>query len=94
MPILPFGSSIELTVSYDKNELISGKEGIVWATYEKRQAEIISNARLTLQISSEMLEVHSSIKKLLLIKVATGDEFNEAVDYIWKSDSGLRLKPD
>ena len=94
LPNLPFGSSLYITISFDEDEFISGKDGIVWATYFSRQAEIIRNALLALQINSEIHEIQSSNETMLLIKVTSKKEINDAVDFIWRGSSGLRLKPD
>ena len=31
-PEIPFGSNVELSISFDENDFLSGKEGIVWAS--------------------------------------------------------------
>ena len=94
IPKIPLGSNIELTISFDENEFISGKDGIVWATYNIRQAEIICNALSTLQISNEIQKNCFSNNEIYLIKTANIREIEDAIDFIWKSESGLRLKPD
>ena len=94
LPNFPIGSSVEITISFNENEFISGKDGVVWATYNSRQAEIIRNALLALQINSEIHEIQSSNDNIHLIKVTSEKEINDAVDFIWRGSSGLRLKPD
>ncbi len=93
-PSLPIGSSVVITISLNEDEFISGKDGIVWATYNIRQAEIIRNALLALHINSEISEFPFSNDNMHLIKVTNEKEINDAVDFIWRSSSGLRLKPD
>ncbi len=95
LPGIPIGSSFEITIAFDENEFISGRNGIVWATYDLKQAEIIRNALLALQINTEIIKkVHSTNSKVYLMKAANENEIEDAVDFIWKSGSGLRLKPD
>ena len=68
-PEVPHGSNLEITISFDDTEFLSGKNRIVWATYDLRQAEIIQSSLLAQHISSEvqqidfMEEILSSIKK-------------------------------
>lgn len=93
-PELPFDSSIEFLISYETNELLSGKNGIVWATYDKRQVEIIQNALLAQHINSEIELMSSSYDSLYMIKIIHEKEINAAMDFIWRSKTGLRLKPD
>ncbi len=94
LPMLPIGSSVLITISFNEDEFIYGKEGIVWATYNIRQAEIIRNALLELYINSEIHEVPFFNDNMHLIKVTNLEEINDAADFIWRSGSGLRLKPD
>ena len=94
LPKIPMGSTIEFTIMFDENEFISGKNGIVWATYDRRQAEIICSALMAIQISTETKRIYNSNDEILLIKAANNNEIEEAIEFIWKSESGLRLKPD
>ena len=93
-PEIPFGSSLELTISFDENDFISGKDGNVWATYDLRQAEIIQNTLLAQNINSEIGNVNLGWKQLILMKITNQSDVKDAIDFIWKSDNGLRLKPD
>jgi len=92
-PELPLGSSMELTISVDENVFLSGKDGIVWATYDLRQAEIIQSTLLAQHISSEVKNFDSS-DAIFLLKIINETDANEAIDFIWRNDGGLRLKPD
>ena len=51
---LPLGSSLDFTITFDEEEFLTGKNGIVWGTIDSRQAEIIQNALAAMQISSEI----------------------------------------
>lgn len=93
-PELPAGSSIELIISFDNSEFISGKSGIVWATYDARQAEIIQSALLAQNISSEIKITVPDEQKIFLIKINNPADVNESIEFVWRSKTGLRLKPD
>lgn len=93
-PELPDEYEIELTISLNHDDFLSGKNGIVWATYDIRQAEIIRNTLLAQNINAEINNVNIGNEKLFLIKVTNQSDKNDAIDFIWKSDSGLQLKPD
>ena len=58
---LPDGCRVEVAIFYDEEDFLSGKNGIVWATYDIRQAEILYRALLAQNINAE-------IQKLILKK--------------------------
>lgn len=91
---LPNGSTIELLISFDENNFLSGTDGVVWATYDLRQAEIIQSTLLVQHINSEIKKFSIENVKLFLIIITDQMETKVASDFIWKSDYGLRLKPD
>ena len=91
---IPLGSNVELSVSFDENEFISGKNGIVWATYDLRQAEVIKEALLSLKVNAVIQNRPSTIQTVYLLKVTDENDIRESIDFIWKSKSGLRLQPD
>lgn len=95
-PQLPNGSSIELTISFDENNFLTGKDGIVWATYDVRQAEIIQNTLLAQQINCEVksISLEPEVKRFFLLSIINEDDIKISADFIWRRDSGLRLKPD
>ncbi|MDP2235240.1 MAG: hypothetical protein Q8J88_02295 [Bacteroidales bacterium] len=93
-PKLPEGTALELTVSFDEDSLISGNNGIVWATKDMLQAEIIFNALFVQKIDAEIVEVELENNSLFLIKITKEKDIKEVIEFISKSDSGLRLKPD
>jgi hypothetical protein len=41
---LPFGRGVRLSIEYNEIDFKSGSNGIVWATYNKDQAETILGA--------------------------------------------------
>jgi len=97
-PQLPDGTNIHLSISFDENNFLLGIDGIVWATYDSRQAEIIHDTLLAQNISCEVkriaFENELELKSMFLISITNEREINMAIDFIWKSESGLRLKPD
>jgi hypothetical protein len=93
-PNLPDTIKVELSISFDENELLSGKDGIVWGSYDLRQAEIIQNSLLAQNINSIISKIESSIKTIYLIRIILIEDINAAKDFIWENDGGLRLKPD
>ena len=94
LPELPNGIKIELNISFEENDFLLGMNGIVWATYDLRQAEIIQNAMLAQHINSEIKKIYLVGKQILLISITNAIDVYDAIDFIWKSNSGLRLKPD
>lgn len=93
-PEVPHGSNIEITISFDDTEFLSGKNGIVWATYDSRQAEIIQSSLLAQHISSEVRRIDFMEDIMFVIKITNEIDVNGAIEFIWKSKNGLRLKPD
>lgn len=93
-PDLQEDSSLEITISFDENDFLSGKNGIVWATYDLRQAEIIQNSLLAQHINSEVKKINLIGNIFFALKISNESEVNDSINFIWKSKSGLRLKPD
>lgn len=94
IPELPTGTPLDIEVSLNEKVLLSGNHGIVWATYNMRQAEVISNALLAQNIASAIGRVELEDNVLLLIKIHQISDVAEAMDFIWRKEDGLRLKPD
>lgn len=94
IPELPTGTPLDIEVSLNEKVLLSGNLGIVWATYNMRQAEVISNALLAQNIASAIGRVELEDNVLLLIKIHQISDVAEAMDFIWRKEDGLRLKPD
>lgn len=93
-PDLPSSIKVELTVSFKENDLLLGSDGIVWGTRDLQQAEIIQSSLLAQHISSEVESIVLTEKKLFTIRITNENDINDAIDFIWQSRSGLRLKPD
>lgn len=93
-PEIPSNTYIDITFSIDENDFLLGNNGIVWATYDLRQSEIIQNALLAQHISSQVKTIAFEEIKLFLISITNEKDINDAIDFIWKAKSGLRLKPD
>ena len=94
IPELPEGTQLDIEISFKENLLLSGKDGIVWATFDFRQAEIITNALLPQSISSVIGKIEMKEGNLMLIRIVNDQDIEEAMDFIWRKDSGLRLKAD
>ncbi len=94
IPKIPIGSNLELSITIDENDFLSGKGGIVWATFDLRQAEIIQNSLLAQNINSEIIEIGLVQNEIYLMDVNNYPDIKDAIEFIWKGDSGLCLKPD
>ena len=93
-PVIPFGSSVDVSISFHENDFLTGKSGVVWASYDLTQAEIIQNTLVAQNINAEIKKISLQKMGLYLLKINDVKDINDATDFIWKSDSGLRLKPD
>lgn len=91
---IPYGSSIEISIAFDENDFLSGKDGIVWASYDQRQVDIIKNALLAQNVNTELKAKNLGQLKIFLLQINNYKDLNDAVDFIWKSKTGLRLQPD
>jgi hypothetical protein len=94
IPELPPGTPIDIDISLNEHTLVSGQYGIVWATYDLRQAEVLSNALLAQNITSVIRKIELEEGNLLLIRIDNEKDIGEAMDFIWRKEDGLRLKPD
>jgi len=93
-PQLPSGTTIDLSISSDENIFLSGLNKIVWATYDLRQAEIIQSTLVAQHINCEVKTISIKNENMFLISINNENETIDAIDFIWKSKDGLRLKPD
>jgi len=91
---LPYGSLVELIISYDDADILNGLNNIVWATHSLQQAEIIHNALEVEKIKSVIIHRELKDNHLFLLEVKDVDRVNKAINFIWKSKDGLRLTPD
>ena len=94
IPDLPAGTPLDIDISLDEHTILSGEYGIVWATWDQRQAEVIFNALLAQNIASSLGNIQLEDSTLLLTKVKNKEDTSEAMDFIWRKKGGLRLKPD
>lgn len=94
IPELPPGTPLEIDIFLDEHTLLSGEYGIVWATYDLRQGEVIFNALLAQNIASVLGKIELDEGNLLLIIIDNENDVGEAMDFIWRKENGLRLKPD
>ena len=91
---LPFGTTVKVSIDYVETDFKSGSNGIVWATYNKDQAETIQGALQVHKIDSQILEKKLEGSLLFLIKISDKEKTGKAIDFIWKGEDGLKLKPD
>ena len=91
---IPYGSEIEISIAFDENDFLSGNDGIIWASYDQRQVDIIKNALLAQNVNTELKVKTLGKLKIFLLQINNHKDLNDAVDFIWKSNKGLRLKPD
>jgi len=66
-PLIPFGTKIEISLTYNDPEFLKGSNGNVWATYSRLQVETIKNALLAQDIFNEIKVYNLEDKTLYLI---------------------------
>lgn len=94
VPRIPFGTRLEITISYKEEDFLNGENGNVWATYDRHQAETIQNALLVQNIFNEMQELALDDWLLHLLSVPRVEDVEKAIDFIWREATGMRLQPD
>jgi hypothetical protein len=94
IPDLPPGTHIDIDISLNEHTILSGEYGIVWATWDQRQAEVICNALLAQNITSVKGKIELDEGNLLILIIDNNKDINEAMDFIWRKEGGLKLKPD
>ncbi|MCA1758174.1 MAG: hypothetical protein LC658_00250 [Bacteroidales bacterium] len=94
IPDLPPGTPLDIDVTLDEKVILSGSHGIVWGTYSQRQVEVLSNALLAQNIASVTGKIELEESILFLLKIDNEKDIGEAMDFIWRKEDGLRLKPD
>lgn len=92
--LLPKGSILEISVSFNESVFLSGKDGIVWGSYDARQIDVIKNALLAQNIIADVSSITLGPQKIFLLSVADNKDVSDASEFIWMKDSGLRLNPD
>lgn len=93
-PLIPFGTVVEVNVSFEERDFLNGTRGVVWATYDLRQAEIIRDALFSQNIVCRVDEENLKDYRMHLVTITNGSDVQTAIDFIWRDNSGLRLKPD
>jgi hypothetical protein len=94
LPRIPYGTAVSVEIHVEERDYLNGTEGIVWATYNLRQAEIIRDTLLTQNIACELGEEKVKDHRLYLLSIPDANDVRAAIDFIWRENSGLRLKPD
>ncbi len=93
-PNIPYGTRVEINIQIEDRDYLNGMEGIVWATYDKRQAKIIRNALLSQKIACQLKSEVLQNRKFHLLHIPDSSDVQLAIDFIWRERSGLQLKPD
>jgi hypothetical protein len=93
LPLLE-GTPVNLIITFDARELIRGRDGIVWATKHLLQAEIICNALTAQNFSVQILNKQLADGPIYLLQSSSHKEVPDLIDFIWKGENGLQLKPD
>jgi len=91
---IPYGTKIEIIIKYDEIDYLNGTNGIVWATYNYSQADTVKNALYVQNILAEIIESNLVNRKLYKIFILNTENIEKAMDFIWRNDTGLRLKSD
>ncbi len=91
---IPFGSNVEILISFDENDFLSGNDGIVWGSYDLKQIEIIKNALSAQNIITEIITKSLENRKIQLLVVKDKNDIKDSINFIWRSNTGLCLKPD
>ncbi len=93
-PAMPYGTRLEMTITYEQNDYLSGENGIVWATHDRHQAEVICGTLRAQDIACEIQEKRLEGIRLHLIRITHPEKVAAAMDFIWRDDTGLKLQPD
>jgi hypothetical protein len=73
---------VEIIVKYEDADYMNGLNGIVWATLEAQGS------------ASEIDQKHLEGTMLHMLRIADASRFAAAIDFIWRSEEGLKLQPD
>lgn len=76
------------------DDYLSIARGIVWATYDARQADTVQAALQAQRIVCEVRQESLEGECLYLLHVPVQEEVEPAMDFIWRDPAGLRLRPD
>ena len=94
LPNIPYGTDVEVVVTYEEIDYLNGRNGIVWATHDRYQADAIHDALRVQDLLSSVDERPMGNKSLYLLRVENSRKADAAMDFIWRDDSGLILRPD
>jgi hypothetical protein len=85
---------MQTPLEYLSEPPFTGAPGIVWATYDLRQAETVQAALQAQRVVCEISQKGAGDKCLYVLRVARQHEAEAAQDFIWRDPAGLRLRPD
>jgi len=94
IPSIPYGTKVEVIIKYEEIDLLNGTNGIVWSTYSSSQADTIKNALFVQNIFAEITKTILVNEMLYCVFIASKEDIGKAIDFIWKEENGMRLKPD
>lgn len=94
IPLIPYGTKVEITIKYDKMDFLNGVNGIVWATYNYNQADTIKNALFVQNIFGTIKEMKLTKRTIYNIHIKNALDVKRAINFIWKEEGGMRLYPD
>ncbi|MGH7597020.1 MAG: hypothetical protein ACREOI_11755 [bacterium] len=81
-------------MTHDERNYLYGKNGIVWATYDRSQAETVQSSLQAQSIACEVREENLRGACLYLLHIPQAHKVKAAIDFIWRDPVGLRLEPD
>ncbi|RMG63160.1 MAG: hypothetical protein D6715_11565 [Calditrichaeota bacterium] len=93
-PRLPFGTAVSFTIRFQEMDFLNGSGGVVWASFHQYQVQTICDALRVLGISVRAEAARLADQPFYLIRVLRSDAIETAIDFIWRSDTGMRLQPD
>jgi len=93
-PPIPYGSRMDILIMYEQRDYLNGTEGIVWATYDLKQAETVCSALLAQNIACEVQQRLLEDTPFYVLGIPEHGDVQVAIDFVWRDASGLRLKPD
>lgn len=67
---------------------------VIWATVDRAQADTIRDALQVQSIPCEIGVVHVQDGPAYLLWLPNADQAEAARDFIWRKQSGMRLRPD
>ncbi len=93
-PKIPYGTNVQITISYEQRDYLNGEDCRVWASYDQNQAETIQSALKAQKIAAYLDEEFLIGRQLYVVFVSRKEDVEAAIDFIWRDPTGMRLHPD